>query len=142
MKTLQLANGDLVIGSGGFVTVTGAAKVRQDLGVAVREPYGTDRFHPRWGSVLVNYIGQPVGPATDMLVRSEVIRLIKNYIAVQGEQMEFDATTGSKTRFVTSEIIQAINKIEVVQERDRYHVRVSLALFSGDLVTLTTSVAA
>lgn len=140
MKTLTLSNGDLVVGQGGFTTVTGTAKVKQDLGVAVREPYGCDRFHPRWGTTLINYIGGIVGPEIDTLVKSEITRLIKNYIAVQGEQMSNDATAGAISRFSTADMIQRIDGIDVAQEFDRFHVQVRLTLTSGDQVTLTRSV--
>jgi phage baseplate assembly protein W len=53
--------------------------------LALAEPYGDDRFHPQWGSVLPNYVGTPIGADTEMLVRSEVARVIQAYIGVQAE---------------------------------------------------------
>ena len=72
MKSFALQNGDLVLGQGGLLTVTGPSKVRQDLSIAMREPVGCDRFHPNWGSVLPNYIGEPITTQIESLAGSQL----------------------------------------------------------------------
>lgn len=136
MKTLAIRNGDLAIGPGGYEMIDGEEKVRQDLGVAAREPLGCDRFHPRWGTVLHSYVGSAFAPETEALVRAEIIRVVQNYVAVQGEQMQRDANYRNRPRYSTSEIIDRIENIDVRQEFDKLHVRVTLRTVAGRSVTV------
>lgn len=140
MKTFAIEAGDFVLGEGGYALISGHEKVKQDLGIAMREPYGCDRFHPRWGSVLVNYVGEPVSQQTEFLVRAEAGRIIRNYIAVQGYVVEQDVQAQRRSRLGTNEVVIGVDGIDVRQEQDRYHVRVRLALFSGEEVSLTGTV--
>ncbi len=140
MRTFELVGGDLVLGEGGFALVTGQAKVKQDLGVAMREPYGCDRFHPRWGSILINYVGEPIEQQTSFLIQSEVGRIIRNYIMVQGGVVEEDVTAQRRSRLTMSEVVVGVNGIDVRQNQDKYHVRVRLSLFSGEEAVLTGTV--
>lgn len=142
MKTLALRGGDLVVGPGGLVTVTGHERVRQDLGVAAREPLGSDRFHPRWGTTLPDMIGLANQPDTEALVRAEILRLVQNYVALQGERMSRDSSYRRQPRYDASEIIDRIDTIDVRQEMDRLHVRVVLHTLSGAEVTLIETVGA
>ena len=140
MRTFAIEGGDFVLGEGGFALVTGHEKVKQDLGIAMREPFGCDRFHPRWGSVLVNYVGEPAGEQVSFLVKAEVGRIIRNYIAVQGYLVEEDVKEQRRSRLNTNEVVVGVDGIDVRQEQDRYHVRVRLSLFSGEEVSLTGTV--
>lgn len=140
MKTLLLENGDLVIGEGGFAMIEGSSKVRQDLGIALREQFGLDRFHPRWGSILYDYIGQPVSTETHMFIESECARIVQNYAMLQTEYLERDLAKGVRPRFSTGELIQSIEKILVAQQYDTFRVRIILRTVSGTQVVLTQSV--
>lgn len=140
MKTFQIVNGDLVIGPGGFATIDGPAKVKQDLAVAVREPYGVDRFHPRWGTLLHEYVGMAVGDGTDLLIRSEINRVISNHMFSQNSVLERDSMRATRSRFSTGELIDRLDAVDVRQEYDRYHVRVRLRTLSGQPITLTRTV--
>lgn len=139
MKTFEIRNGDLVIGPGGFGTITGPTKLRQDLAVAVREPYASDRFHPRWGSMLDTFVGQVSNPYSQSAVASEVHRLLGNYIAVQQDQITSDATRGVKPRYGTGEVISSVDSVQTIQTMDRLSVKVSLRTLSGEQVTLISS---
>ena len=140
MKTFLIQNGDLVVGPGGFTTVSGAAKVKQDLAVAVREPLGCDRFHPRWGSTLHQFVGTVGDELTKALIVSEVTRLVRNYVAVHGDQVSTTALTGARPRYSTEELVSDIASIDMRQEYDRLYLRVKVSLVSGDLVTLSSAV--
>ena len=141
MKTLLIENGDFVIGPGGFVSVDGPMKVKQDLAVAVREPYGSDRFHPRWGSLLHEYVGMAADDEMDLRVRAEITRLIQNYQFSQGQILERDTMRGRRSRFSTGELVDALQSIEVRQEFDRYHVRVTLRTLGRQEISLVRTVA-
>lgn len=140
MKSLAIQNGDLVLGPEGFATVSGAAKVRQDLGIALREPVGNDRFHPRWGSLLPSYIGNPIGDSTIMVVRSETYRVIQNYVYIQAASVKDDVARSRQARYGASEIIKDIKKVDVRQDHSRLLVKVFLVTLGNDDVTIIQSV--
>lgn len=140
MMSLAVINGDLALRPGGFGTVTGAAKTRQDLGLALREPYGVDRFHPMWGSLLDGNIGFTINEAMADDVRSEVVRVIQNYMAVQQAKLVADTINGGPTRLTPDEIVRSISNLEVDQENDRLLVRITLDTGGGRQVTLLQAV--
>lgn len=140
MKTLEIKNGDLVIGPGGYSTVSGPAKVKQDLGLAVREPYGVDRFHPRWGSTLPDMIGGTIDDFARMRVVAEVQRIVANYMAVQQDLMARSTAAGRRPTFSSGEAVSAVEAIQVRQTMDRLHVRIVLRTLSGQSVSLVSTV--
>jgi hypothetical protein len=142
MKSFALQNGDLVLGQGGLLTVAGPSKVRQDLSIAMREPLGCDRFHPNWGSVLPNYIGEPITGQIDSLVKAEVYRLVRNYMAVKANEMQSEYLRGNRASFSADEIVINISSVDVVRNMDRLYVRVSLQTSGGSNVTLVATVEA
>ena len=140
MKQLAVQNGDLVIGRGGFTTVTDEAKVRQDLSHALREPIATDRFHPGWGSHLANMIGQVTTPQTKEVIESEVFRVVRNYVISRISLMEQDYRDGLRPTFSSNEVIRSIDAVDVRQDNDRYFVRIILNMLDGSQTSLTTTV--
>lgn len=142
MKQLALQNGDLVLGQGGFATVRGPNKVRQDLSCALREPIGTDRFHRAWGSTLQSYIGDAVGPDTLTMIESEVYRVVQNYMVTRAGLLQQEYIDNLRPNFDAGEIISAITGVDVQQQEDRCHVRVSLTTLSQERLTLVATVEA
>lgn len=129
-----------MVGAGGYTTIEGAAKVRQDLGIAVREPYGSDRFHPRWGTLLHEYVGTAVGPLSEMRIQAEIARIVQNYIRVQGEALERDVATNRRSRFSKDEVVERVESIAIRQEYDRFRVRVIVRTFSNTDIAIVRSV--
>lgn len=142
MQSLAVRHGDLVVGPGGFVAVEGPAKVHQDLNLAILEPFGNDRFHPRWGSLLDRYVGMTQSEETDLLVRSEITRLVRNYMMVQQDAHQRAVNEGRRPKVAAGEMVQNISGIEVTQNLDRYRVVVTLLTAAGDTVALTSEVMA
>jgi phage baseplate assembly protein W len=140
LKTFALQSGDLVIGKSGHKMISGTAKVRQDLALALGELYGNDRFHPTWGSVLPNYVGTPIGPDTEMLVKSEVARVIQSYIGIQQAEIVQDALKVNRTRFTTSDVVTAVTNITTQVTWDILRVQVTLATASNQTVSITRSI--
>lgn len=140
MKTFTLDGGDLALGQSGYALVEGSLKLRQDLAVALREPFGCDRFHPRWGSLLYDYVGMIAHDEAAILVRGEITRLLQNYIHIQGNIMAADVAAGRKSRFSRGEMIQDLKGIDIAPELDRFKVRVQINTMSNDQVTLTQTV--
>jgi hypothetical protein len=142
MKALLVKNGDLVLGPGGFGIVEGTTKVQQDLSHSMREPFGNDRFHPKWGTVLPDFVGGLADQTSALLIRSEITRLVQNYLIVQQEQMTRAANAGRRPRFSTNELINEIEGIDIHQLFDRFFVRVRLLTLSEEQVVLLATVRA
>jgi hypothetical protein len=140
MRGLLIENGDLVVGQGGFVLTDGPAKVRQDLNHAAAEPLGIDRFHPKWGSLLDRFVGQPNSEEIVALVRGEMNRLVQNYISIQNYNLREDQRLGRRNRYRASELVSTVEAIDVRQEYDRFFVRVRVTTFGGETITLAGSV--
>ncbi len=140
MKTLALQGGDLVVGSQGHKTITGSQRIRQDLALALGEPYGNDRFHPTWGSTLPLYVGRPIDPDADMLVRSEVARVVQSYIDTQRAEVLSDGLNGRRTRFTTSDVVSRLNNITTTVLYDAVRVKISLTTQSGENLAIARAV--
>lgn len=140
MKTLALANGDLVIGAHGHQTITGAAKIRQDLALALGEALGNDRFHRLWGSTLPAYIGQPISDSTQAEIRAEVERVINQYVSVHDEYIVLDQQAGGRSRFGTADVVSEVTAISVAQDFDTIKVAVSLRTLAGTTITVNRTV--
>lgn len=139
MKQLALRNGDLAIEPDGLAMVRGVDKLRQDLGAMVREALGTDRFHPRFGTVLQEYVGRPPNAETSMLIRGEIQRCVQNYMMIQDEAITRDMADGRQPRFAPEEIVISIGSIQIQQRFDRLNVKVSVATLAGGDVTVLRS---
>jgi hypothetical protein len=142
VKTLALQGGDLVIGPQGHKTITASPKIRQDLALALGEPYGNDRFHPQWGSTLPHFVGRPIGLDTEMLVRSEVARVVQGYIDVQRSEIVNDALAGRRSRFTTADVVSRLDNLTTSIRYDTIRIKLFLVTQSRDNVTVTRTVSA
>lgn len=140
MKTLALQGGDLVVGPQGHKTITGSAKIRQDLALALGEPYGNDRFHPTWGSVLPNYVGRPIGADTEMLVRSECARVVQLYIDTQRAEIVNDTLAARRSRFTTADVVARLDDIDTQIAYDTIRVKLALTTQSGESLNVARTV--
>lgn len=138
MFTLAIRDGDLAIGPQGFASVTGTQKIQQDLFVATAEPYGSDPYHPGWGSLLQNYIGTPINDTTETLVTSEISRVVNNYMLVQQDQLQTAVNAGNANQYSSDEIISGVNSISVTQSTTSINVDVEVNTQNG-IVNVTTS---
>lgn len=142
MQTLALVNGDLMLAQGGYLLYTGADRIKQDLTLALLEAYGTDRFHPRWGSVIMNYIGNPITPQLESLVRAEVTRVVQNYIAIQQAEVLRDSVVDVKGRFTTSDVVRNIAGIQTQVQMDRINVVLALQTLARETITIKKAMVA
>jgi hypothetical protein len=110
------------------------------MGTIVREPLGQDRFHPRWGTILEEFVGRAIGKETSTYIRSEIQRLVQNYIVVQTTQIERDQRAGRKSRYRPSEILTGASNIQIQQSYDRINVRVTLETENGETFDVVRSV--
>jgi hypothetical protein len=140
MKSLALVGGDLALGEGGYKTVTGAPRIRQDLALALAEPYGHDTYHPEFGSVLAAHIGEPLTPELELLVRSEVVRVLQQYVDSQQAQIAADALSGSRSRFSFQDVVQSVQSITTEIQYDTLKIMVTLKTQSGSTVKVLRTV--
>jgi phage baseplate assembly protein W len=136
MKTLALQSGDLVIGQAGHKTITGLSKIRQDLALALGEELGNDRFHPQWGSTLPKFVGLPITVDTNMLVRSEIARVIQAYISVQQNEVVNDSLAASRTRYSTSDVVAQVTRVDTTVSYDTIRAQVTLRTVSQQDVSI------
>ena len=140
MKTFALRNGDLMISGDKYALVAGAARVQQQVGLALQEPVGTDRFHPQWGSILDQMIGTSMTKDITERVKTEVYRVVKNFSALQNNALQRGASVGIKPVIIPDEIITAVTGVAVEQVRDSINIKISIGTAGRDLVTVLTSI--
>jgi phage baseplate assembly protein W len=137
VKTLALQSGDLVIGQAGHKTITGLGKIRQDLALALGEELGNDRFHPQWGSTLPKFVGVPIVGDTEMLVRSEIARVIQSYISVQQSEVVNDSLAAARTRYSTADVVAQVTAINTSVSYDTIRAQVTLRTVSQQDVSIS-----
>lgn len=140
MKTFRLDNGDIVIGQDGYAAVEGPEKLRQDLAVMLKEPFACDRFHPRWGSMLPEYVGMTADDASALYIRGEISRLLQNYMYTQSDILSKDVAAGRKPRYSRGEVIGDITDIQIQQSFDSFKIKVVLRTLSGEELALVQTV--
>lgn len=136
MQTFGLVHGDLDISGGGYVLLTGADRIRQDLALALMEEYGSDRFHPGWGSVISRYIGQVLTPELQQLVRAEVNRVIQNYISIQRAEVLRDSQVDIAGRFNTNDVVRRLISVTTSTRFDRIDAVITLETLARETVQI------
>ena len=139
MHTLRVQDGDLVLGAGGYALIRGGHKIAQDLRFALTEPFGTDRFHPRWGSILGDYIGLAMDAELPFHVEGEVNRVVGNYMRAQGQEVARDLLDARATRFRDDGVIRTIGQVVTRSRADRLDVSVTIATLAGEQVNVQVS---
>lgn len=137
---LRLIDGDLQISGGSYLLCDGAVKTEQDVTCALVEPLGNDRFHPGWGSTLHNFIGLPGTDTTLFQVQQEAMRVVSNYQAVQYDQVQADALSGTHSRFSTSELIGQVTSVDVQGLLDTFTITIAIQTIDEEDLVLTASV--
>jgi len=137
MHGLSLHNRDLVLGQGGFERVTGAARIGQDLTVATLEPFGCDRFHPGWGSVLASYLGAPSTPSTPQVVLAEVDRLVANAIATQDLTVAAATAAGRANPYRSEDLITGVSGNTIAQSGSAVGGNVSISTAASTVVSVS-----
>lgn len=140
MKTLLLAQGDLVVTPRGHATVDGSPRIRQDLALALGEELGHDRFHREWGSVVARFVGGPITASTELAVVSEVNRVLGVYITAQRQNIQRDGLKQQISRFSTADVVQSVQSIVAEVFFDTIRITVTLLTGSRETVTITRTV--
>lgn len=152
-KSLQLSNGDLILGAGRSLgLVSGKDKLLQDLSLWVLERIGVDPATPSYGNLLdggiVNdteipgFIGEIVGQNILNEIRNEVLDILQRYQAMQYEKIRREtlAYIGLNT-LDEDEVLQNINSVKVTSVGTTVLVQVIITTLAGSNVKLTIPIA-
>lgn len=131
--SLALKGGDLVQLGSVLGIVSGSDKLQQDMSLWLTERLGVDRFHPRYGSILPNFIGGVVNLSTQVAVQSEVDRVLGNYQAVQ--QQAFKA---NPQLFSYTELLNDLVGVDVGVNYDTVSVAISVTTGANTFVSVST----
>lgn len=145
--TLALQHGDLSLGPASLGTVTGSAKLLQDLRCFLLEQMGTDDLHPTFGSLIdggvengqyvPGVIGQTHGPFATAAVQSEIRRMVAGYQARQLARARSDQAIYGKATLSLGEVLVSLSRVEVEQLQTRMTVTLFLVTGAADALTLT-----
>ena len=138
--SLQIANGDLSLGSSGLNTVTGSDKMVQDLSCALLEPMGNDPLHPTYGSLIdggvdtagnvnVGMIGQPNNDQNDTIIGAEIQRICRVYQANQIARNNADVAVYGKSTLTADEALLGVTGLNIQRAED--HVLITAVLQTG-----------
>jgi len=139
VRTLAVRNGDLVLSGSKFGMVDGIARVQQQLGLAMREEFGNDRFHRQWGSTLPTWIGDVLTAEVPFEVRAEVTRVVRDFILNQNEQIKQRASLGFSAVVRAEELIVEISDVKVQTRQDTVLVKVTLRTASNQEFSILTT---
>lgn len=142
MKTFALVHGDLVVETdGSYQLYSGAARIKQDLTLALTEEFGFDRFHPKYGSVIRSYLGQIISPEMESLIQAEVNRVLQNYIIEQQQSVLRDTVVDVQGVFNTSDVVRSVDNITVRALLDTIYLSATLTTLARESITIARQVA-
>jgi len=121
--------------TGLFSIVRGLDKLTQDLSLWLREPYGVDRFHPLYGSVLDQYIGSVVNALSEMEIRSEVFRVLNAFQLIQLEAMR-----KNPNKYELDELLDSVEEVSVKLSYDSVYIDVKFSTASRQFGRVTGEV--
>lgn len=149
--SLQLQNGDLTLNQASYGTVTGEAKLVQDLRCYILEEMGTDDMHPDYGAVLnggtlsdgttaPGFIGLVNDDFTQLQIESELQRIIQNYQNLQLARAKDDRLVYGKTSLTRNEILMSAD-FNFSTSLDKLTVNLTLTTAANSTVDLTLDLA-
>jgi phage baseplate assembly protein W len=140
VQTLAIVDGDLVVGAGQLLTLSGPNKVKQDLFYAFHEAYGSDPYHPTWGNVLGRFLGMALTPSVQQSATNEVNRVLTNYMAVQADQVNSHFSSDTRSTLYASDVVRSIDSVTVQQVRDNLLITANLSTMAGQQITVQREV--
>lgn len=136
---MRISSGDLVVGSKrAYESVTGSAKLQQDLELWLLEKVGTDPSTPTYGSSLdggviggetfPSFIGQSTTQARIREIESEIRRVLELYQETQLTKMQSEmAQFRGKHTLGADEVLVSIDSIEAAVQGDLVIVKVGVS---------------
>lgn len=124
--------GDLDMDTGVLKRVTGIEKLTQDLSLWLREPFGTDRFHPLYGSVLDQYIGSTIDALADHEIKAEVTRVLNAF-----QQIQLAAMRKNPSKYDLDELLDSVENVTIKLSYDTVFIDVRFRTALGSLGRVT-----
>ena len=124
--SLMLSGGDLSTASSMLQTVSGTEKLKQDIHAWLTEAYQVDRFHPKYGSLMTSYIGQPMNVDSVFAIQVEVARVLSNLQSYQKQMYQQDPTLYSP-----DELLDYVDDISTVFDQDRLRIGITFRTATG-----------
>lgn len=124
--SLMLSGGDLSSASSMLQTVSGTEKLEQDIHAWLTEAYQIDRFHPKYGSLMTSYIGQPMNVDSVFAIQVEVARVLSNLQSYQKQMYQQDPTLYSP-----DELLDYVDDISTVFDQDRLRIGITFRTATG-----------
>ena len=124
--SLMLSGGDLSTASSMLQTVSGTEKLKQDIHAWLTEAYQIDRFHPKYGSHMTSYIGQPMNVDSVFAIQVEVARVLSNLQSYQKQMYQQDPTLYSP-----DELLDYVDDISTVFDQDRLRIGITFRTATG-----------
>ena len=135
MYSLKIVDGDLaMLGDGTIAQISGAERIRQELSCWLLEPLGTDVMYSNFGSTLNDSIGSPITSDNLLEVKTEVTRVVNNYIEYQKKQYEAArnrSTDAVLNAWSEDDMIARVDYIRVDAVADTVAVVVKLTTAAG-----------
>ena len=135
MYSLKIVDGDLAMwGDGTIAQISGAERIRQELSCWLLEPLGTDVMYSNFGSTLNDSIGSPITSDNLLEVKTEVTRVVNNYIEYQKKQYEAArnrSTDAVLNAWSEDDMIARVDYIRVDAVADTVAVVVKLTTAAG-----------
>lgn len=124
--SLMLSGGDLSTASSMLQTVSGTEKLKQDIHAWLTEAYQIDRFHPKYGSLMTSYIGQPMNVDSVFAIQVEVARVLSNLQSYQKQMYQQDPTLYSP-----DELLDYVDDISTVFDQDKLRIGITFRTATG-----------
>jgi len=140
MKTIAIKNGDIQLAGGKIQFAVGSDKLVQDIRRWFQEPLGTGFTTPNFGSLLPAMIGGTQTGSTVSSVTGEVQRLLQLYQANQVQQLQRAQNSAQLSNWNKSEIIQAINSVNVTIQNTTILANISLLTMANNNINLNISI--
>lgn len=142
MNDLEIINGDIKLDDSGKMSeISGHDRIRQDLACWILEPLANDKTFPKFGSTLNSYIGEPAWNLTISKIKSEVARIVKNYITYQKTMYTDMASKKGKVETAScwslDDLLTGEFSIQIDVENDTIRVNVEVYTSKGTTITVS-----
>lgn len=120
----------------------GADYVRQRVATALSEPYGSDPYHPSWGSALTGWLGTPQNDSTQGLVAAEAQRVLNVLMAAQQLALKTASLTNTRSQLNSDDVIASVKSVTASRgsRPDAVQVTVTLTTLGGTQVQASRTV--
>lgn len=104
--SFKLRDGDLSTNGSVLALAYGKDKLLQDVNLWLKELYQVDRFHPSYGSVIDNFIGNIINIRTEHDIIAEVYRVMTNLQNLQVRRLKINPE-----KYTPDELLHSVTNV-------------------------------